>query len=90
MEILDCFFDPEKKPVQPKPRFFQNNRKGPRRDKENKDRNANMTTQETVTDIKTEIKEEIKSEVKPEINPEPVEAVQVADTTVNNVSSATA
>lgn len=25
LEILDCFFDPDKKPVQPKPRFYPNN-----------------------------------------------------------------
>lgn len=79
LEILDCFFDPEKKPVQPKPRFFQNNRKGPRRDKENKDKNANMTKPEEVADVKTEIKAE------------PVEPPQVTtDTTTNNISSATA
>lgn len=25
LEILDCYFDPEKKPIQPKPRFYQQN-----------------------------------------------------------------
>lgn len=33
LEILDCFFDPEKKPVQPKVRFYpnqNNNRRQPR------------------------------------------------------------
>ncbi|KAK9873246.1 hypothetical protein WA026_021734 [Henosepilachna vigintioctopunctata] len=32
LEILDCFFDPEKKPVQPKVRFYpnQNNNRAPR------------------------------------------------------------
>ncbi|KAK9687303.1 Exuperantia SAM-like domain [Popillia japonica] len=82
LEILDCFFDPDKKPVQPKPRYFPINRKGLRRDKENKDKNANMTKPEPVTDDTTEIKEEIKAE--------PVEPAPVTDATVNNMSSATA
>ncbi|XP_018324338.1 maternal protein exuperantia-1 [Agrilus planipennis] len=30
LEILDCFFDPDKKAVQPKPRFFSNQRRVPR------------------------------------------------------------
>lgn len=36
LEILDCFFDPEKKAVQPKPRFYQNNNRRPRRISNNK------------------------------------------------------
>lgn len=57
LEILDCFFDPEKKPVQPKPRFFPNQSRRPRynskREKDNRDKNGNSQTSEaTVGDPK--------------------------------------
>ncbi|XP_022913063.1 maternal protein exuperantia-1 [Onthophagus taurus] len=70
LEILDCFFDPEKKAVQPKPRFYANHHNGPRKpgnkqrgfvDKENKDKNANMMS--AVDEKKPEIKTEIKTEL---------------------------
>ncbi|GJQ66342.1 exu [Trypoxylus dichotomus] len=89
LEILDCFFDPEKKPVQPKPRYFQNNRKGLRRNKENRDRNANMTKPEPLPET-NEIKMEIKPDIKTEIKTESAEPSSVTEAAVNNMSSATA
>ncbi|CAH1365028.1 hypothetical protein MTP99_001340 [Tenebrio molitor] len=46
LDILDCFFDPDKKPIQPKPRYFQNNNRKPRgtRKSFNKDRNSESTS----------------------------------------------
>ncbi|EFA07494.1 maternal protein exuperantia-1 [Tribolium castaneum] len=47
LDILDCFFDPEKKAVQPKPRYYQNNNnRKPRgtRKSFNKDRNSESTS----------------------------------------------
>lgn len=42
LEILDCYFDPEKKAVQPKPKFFQNHKNRRYRTKSgSKDKNAN-------------------------------------------------
>lgn len=45
LEILDCFFDPEKKPVQPKQRFYQNNykQKSKKIKKKKTDRNMNQS-----------------------------------------------
>ncbi|KAF2897649.1 hypothetical protein ILUMI_08516 [Ignelater luminosus] len=48
LEILDCFFDPEKKAIQPKPRFFANQNRRPKgrrqivdNNKENTNKNVN-------------------------------------------------
>ncbi|XP_045483179.1 maternal protein exuperantia [Harmonia axyridis] len=51
LEILDCFFDPEKKPVQPKVRFYpnqNNNRKQPRQ-RRNSNRQKNKKTSEPMS-----------------------------------------
>lgn len=52
LEILDCFFDPEKKAVQPKPRFFANQNRNPRirthsnnKEKDEVNGNNNTTTE---------------------------------------------
>ncbi|XP_044263941.1 maternal protein exuperantia [Tribolium madens] len=53
LDILDCFFDPEKKAVQPKPRYYQNqnNNRKPRgtRKSFNKDRNSESTSSPNVS-----------------------------------------
>ncbi|KAB0793388.1 hypothetical protein PPYR_00243 [Photinus pyralis] len=52
LEILDCFFDPEKKAIQPKPRFFANQNRNPRsrtqsnNNKENGEVNGNNNSTE--------------------------------------------
>lgn len=43
LEILDCFFDPEKKPVQPKPRYFPRRQRFNSRSK--KDKNGTRTSE---------------------------------------------
>ncbi|KAK5648868.1 hypothetical protein RI129_003760 [Pyrocoelia pectoralis] len=52
LEILDCFFDPEKKAIQPKPRFFANQNRNPRirthsnnKEKDEVNGNNNTTTE---------------------------------------------
>lgn len=52
LEILDCFFDPEKNAIQPKPRFFANQNRHPRsrtqsnNNKENGEVNGNNNSTE--------------------------------------------
>lgn len=47
LEILDCFFDPEKKPVQPKPRYFPRRRFNSRtkRGKDERDKNGHRNSE---------------------------------------------
>lgn len=65
LEILDCFFDPEKKPVQPKPRYFPRRQRFNSRSK--RDRNGNRNSEssgnppkdaEHSVDIKVEAEEQ--------------------------------
>lgn len=79
LEILDCFFDPEKKAVQPKPRFFanQNRRdkeKPPTNNKENNEKNINNNEAEGTTDVTSSNEVSPKSEMK-QIQPEAPHAV---------------
>lgn len=48
MEILDCFFDPEKKPVQPKPRYFprrQRYNSKSKKGRDDRDKNGNRDSE---------------------------------------------
>ena len=63
LEILDCFFDPEKKPVQPKPRTFNPQRRS-RFNRQRKDSRNNQSANNV--DVKVEPKGELDSEVKVE------------------------
>lgn len=56
LEILDCFFDPEKKPIQPKPRVYNDDR--PRKPRFNKNKakgeNKNISSESANETIKIE------------------------------------
>lgn len=45
LEILDCFFDPEKKPVQPKPRVYSDRPRKPRFNKKDRGENINSNNE---------------------------------------------
>lgn len=81
LEILDCYFDPEKKAVQPKPRFYANqnrrpNNKGKRqidnKENNNKNVNNNVTESSSVT-VSSEATPRSENE---QTQPQPVTVVQ--------------
>lgn len=62
LKILDCFFDPEKKPVQPKTIFYQNNNYKPRprkmrRKKIDKNMNQEENTDKNIENDKNMVNE---------------------------------
>ena len=80
LEILDCFFDPEKEAVQPKPRFFanQNRRSQVRRqssNKENGEVNINNNTTESSSNTGS-------SDATPRSENGPIQQVQPSETIV--------
>ncbi|KAF5307488.1 hypothetical protein FQR65_LT06843 [Abscondita terminalis] len=79
LEILDCFFDPQKKAVQPKPRFFANQNRRPKMrrptlNKEN-DANINNNTTESSSNIAS-------SDVTPRSENGPVQQDEITETIV--------
>ncbi|XP_065166895.1 maternal protein exuperantia isoform X2 [Atheta coriaria] len=69
LEILDCYFDPEKKAVQPKPKFFQNHKNRRYRTKSgSKDKNANRI--EAEGDEKHDKSEKVDKKIKIKVEDE--------------------
>lgn len=80
LEILDCYFDPEKKAIQPKPRFFANQNRRPKgrrqvvdNNKENTNKNVNNNAAKDSDSTVANIHETPKIESLEE--PEPVTTV---------------
>ncbi|XP_017776858.1 PREDICTED: maternal protein exuperantia [Nicrophorus vespilloides] len=63
LEILDCFFDPEKKAVQPKPRFYQNNGRFRKKSESRSDKPMNKNNNNNVKEESIEVKAEVEDEV---------------------------
>lgn len=76
LEILDCFFDPDKKPVQPKPRFYPRRQRfnsKSKRGKDDRDRNGNRNSESSANQSKEieYISDQLENNVKIEEQPKP-------------------
>lgn len=75
LDILDCFFDPEKKPIQPKqPKFYQNNNRRPKGNRKSFSKNEKTSESTNSPNVSTtetppaEVNLEKKDESAKEIN----------------------
>ncbi|KAK4883831.1 hypothetical protein RN001_000102 [Aquatica leii] len=79
LEILDCFFDPQKKAVQPKPRFFANQNRRPKvtRQTLNKENDSSLNNNTTETSSNT-----ASSDATPRSETGPIQQIEATPTIV--------